>query len=135
MKYIRLSMLFLLTLSSPAQSNTLTPFTSDGCSLFPDGSINDDTAWLHCCTAHDFDYWQGGTSEQRLASDKQLAQCVDEVDIPGLGILMYLGVRLGGIPMMPTSFRWGYGWSINPGYRQLTADEQKQVEQLTINQN
>lgn len=121
----------LCVLSISAQENNLAPFTSDGCSLFPDGSFNNTKRWAHCCHAHDIDYWQGGTKAQRLTSDKRLEQCVSDAGLPGLGQLMFLGVRLGGIPMAPTSFRWGYGWSENPGYRVLTMNEIKQVERLT----
>src|SRR5262245_15908951 len=33
------------------------PFTTDGCSTFPDG------AWKSCCVTHDYAYWCGGTAE------------------------------------------------------------------------
>jgi hypothetical protein len=29
---------------------------------------------------------------------------------------MYYGVRLGGTPYLPTSFKWGFGWKESVGY-------------------
>jgi len=108
--------------------NTLNPFTTDGCSLFPDGSLSNDSLWLHCCRAHDFDYWQGGTQSQRVASDKRLQHCVEQVSPFGLGVMMYLGVRIGGSPMWPTSFRWGYGWNASREYSPISAIERQQID-------
>lgn len=130
MKFTITSLLLLCFISISSQAHTLAKFTSDGCSLFPDGSLNNTKRWAHCCRAHDIDYWQGGTKAQRLASDKRLEQCVADVGLPRLGQLMFFGVRLGGIPLAPTKFRWGYGWSENLGYRALTNNDIKQVEKL-----
>lgn len=27
-----------------------------------------------------------------------------------MGSIMYLGIRIGGSPWLPTPWRWGYGW-------------------------
>jgi len=32
--------------------------------------------WLPCCIRHDFTYWQGGSSNDRLIADNTLHQCV-----------------------------------------------------------
>lgn len=78
---------------------------SDGCTLIADGNIRD------CCVAHDKDYFYGGTRKQRRESDKRLYQCVckkggwDKFAAP----FIWLGVRIGGLPFLPTSFRWGFG--------------------------
>jgi hypothetical protein len=79
-------------------------FTTDGCSLFPDGQ------WRHCCVAHDKQYWCGGTAGQRAQADAILGACVAEASSPWMGGLMRLGVRVGGVPWLPFWFRWGYGW-------------------------
>ena len=121
----------LLLMSTTAQSDTLKPFTSDGCSMFPDGTFEQKTLWLKCCKQHDFDYWQGGTSDQRLASDKRLKQCVASVGEPNIAALMLTGVRVGGHPNLPTSFRWGYGWSYPREYGELTEKEKQQVKKLS----
>lgn len=120
--------LLLILLSGTANAENIKPFTSDGCSSFPDGTIQHKKLWLACCTAHDYAYWQGGTYEERLKADKVLQQCVADVDEIHIANLMLAGVRIGGSPFIPTTFRWGYGWSYPRLYQALTADE---VEQIT----
>ena len=44
-------------------------FTSEGCSLFPDGNFKDRALWCDCCLAHDISYWHGGTKEDRKHAD------------------------------------------------------------------
>ena len=121
----------LLLTTAFVQADTLKPFTSDGCSAFPDGTIAHKTLWLKCCQQHDFDYWQGGTYVQRLVSDKQLKQCVSQVGEPTIAALMLAGVRVGGTPYLPTSFRWGYGWSYPRLYGALSLEELAQVAMLS----
>jgi len=38
------------------------------------------------------------------------------------------GVRVGGSPFFPTSFRWGYGWPYPRFYGDLSFDERRQIE-------
>jgi len=109
-------------------SSGLKPFASDGCSSFPDGTLKERDLWLSCCTAHDYAYWQGGTYDDRLVADKALQQCVAEVGKPDLAVLMLAGVRVGGTPYLPTSYRWGYGWPDPKRYGALTDDELAQVK-------
>ncbi|MCO7225220.1 FAD-binding oxidoreductase [Pleionea sp. CnH1-48] len=127
MKIYHLSCLMLFPLM--VKSAELAPFTTDGCSAFPDGTLKENQLWLGCCIAHDRDYWAGGTKEERKQSDKRLEQCVSQLGKEKLSKIMYMGVRLGGTPFLPTSFRWGYGWSESRGYKPLTETEQKLVEQ------
>jgi len=129
MKILRFSPIVLLViLSNTANAENIKPFTSDGCSSFPDGTIQHKKLWLACCTAHDYAYWQGGTYEERLKADKVLQQCVADVGEIHIANLMLAGVRIGGSPFIPTTFRWGYGWPYPRLYQALTADE---VEQIT----
>jgi hypothetical protein len=121
--------LFLLV-SVSAQAETIAPFTTDGCSIFPDGTYEQKELWLSCCTAHDYAYWQGGTYDERLIADEQLQQCVSKVGEPQIANLMLAGVRVGGSPYLPTSFRWGYGWSYPRFYKPLTAEEKRQITSL-----
>lgn len=107
--------------------DTLKAFSSDGCSLFPDGHLNSRELWLPCCTAHDKAYWQGGTWQQRLDADRQLKQCVAALGEHIVAGLMLNGVRLGGSPYWPTRFRWGYGWDYLRGYKPLDEQEQQAV--------
>lgn len=46
----------------------LSSFTSDGCSLFIDGTFENPELWKDCCFKHDIAYWKGGTemSERQL---------------------------------------------------------------------
>ena len=120
----------LLLVAGCASSGPLRPFTTDGCSDFPEGTSRDRTLWLDCCTAHDKAYWLGGTYAERAAADKELRRCVAAVGEPAIASLMLAGVRVGGSPFWPTRFRWGYGWPWPRGYRALTPEERAQAEQL-----
>ncbi|HYM34134.1 MAG TPA: hypothetical protein VET48_02000, partial [Steroidobacteraceae bacterium] len=80
------------------------PFTTDGCSLWPDST------WRACCIEHDFAYWCGGTTEQRLNADRTLRACVAEHSNAFNAWLMFLGVRVGGMRLQPWPWRWGYGY-------------------------
>lgn len=85
-------------------------FTTDGCSRWFDAS------WVSCCVVHDIIYWCGGSDEDREEADRLMAQCANE-KTPLMGNVMYPGVRLGGVPWLPTPWRWGYGWKEWPrGY-------------------
>lgn len=127
-----LSVAILLTLLAPsAVAQKLAPFTSDGCSAFPEGTPEHQTLWLDCCREHDFAYWQGGTAEQRAKADEELRACVAAVGEPGIAALMLAGVRVGGSPYWPTAFRWGYGWPYFKGYGEPTEDELNQIEEMT----
>lgn len=117
-----------LLISTQAIANDIKPFTSDGCSAFPNGTIFQQELWLSCCTAHDLDYWQGGTYEERVESDQRLQACVEEVGEPAIAALMLAGVRVGGTPYLPTQFRWGYGWPYLRGYKALTTEEKRKVK-------
>ena len=85
-------------------------FTSDGCSMVPDGT------WLTCCVEHDIAYWCGGSSDQRHDADRSFDACVTEKRSACLGTVMYAGVRAGGIPWTPFPWRWAYGWDGIQGY-------------------
>jgi hypothetical protein len=119
------SVALLLPLSVLADD--LKPFTTDGCSSFPDGTLEQASLWANCCIRHDFAYWQGGSYEERLAADEELESCVAGVGEPTIASLMLAGVRVGGTPYLPTSYRWGYGWPFMRGYKPLTAEEKLEV--------
>lgn len=126
MRFILVFSLLLFSLTSHAEE--IRPFTSDGCSVFPDGTFSQKELWLNCCTAHDYTYWQGGTYNERVIADKALRQCVAKVGQPEIAALMLAGVRVGGSPYFPTTFRWGYGWSYPRWYQALTEEEKAQIE-------
>ncbi len=110
----------------------LAPFTSDGCSAFPEGTPEQKQLWLKCCTAHDFAYWQGGTYSQRLEADKALQRCVASVGEEEIALVMLAGVRVGGSPYWPTQFRWGYGWPWPRNYGELSEEELKAVRDAIL---
>ena len=79
---------------------------SDGCTLIPDGHIKP------CCLIHDQEYFRGGTRDQRRESDKKLFDCVKKkkgLQHRIVAPFIWLGVRIGGFPFLPTKFRWGFG--------------------------
>lgn len=94
------------------------PFTTDGCSLWPDG------AWKDCCIVHDVSYWCAGPAARREA-DRRLRACVDERSGSANAWLMYFGVRLGGSRLLPLPWRWGYGypWPHHASTEQKAADQ------------
>jgi hypothetical protein len=91
---------------------TLPPhtFTTDGCSVWPDGE------WVECCVEHDMRYWCGGTRRARHAADQRLGECFAGLGHSVMADWIYLGVRVGGWPALPFSWRWGYGWPWPRGY-------------------
>ena len=123
--------IFVAVLSACSASDTLQPFTTDGCSRFPDRAPNGRADWCHCCAVHDLAYWRGGTSEARLHADEELKACVHKSS--GSAILaqvVFVGVRAGGGPYLPTSYRWGYGWPFGRPYKPLTSVEEKSAARL-----
>ncbi len=110
-------------------ADTLKPFASDGCSLFPDEDIISKVDWCQCCFEHDVAYWQGGTQKDRKRADKKLKACVLKVtDDPLLAGVMYEGVRFGGSPYFYNWYRWGYGWPYARKYQPLTQQESLQAQ-------
>lgn len=80
------------------------PFTTDGCTLWPNG------AWKECCIDHDTKYWCGGSKAQRLRADRELRSCVRRHSNSVNATLMFAAVRLSGVRWLPFPWRWGYGF-------------------------
>jgi len=124
-----------ISISACSDHSELSPFSSDGCSLFPDSSMITQQDWCECCFQHDLAYWQGGTELQRENADIALKQCVlEKTGDKILAKVMYDGVRLGGSPYFYNWYRWGYGWpyldSVRKKYQVLTETEQQQAKKL-----
>ncbi len=124
LKYLAL---FFSLVSVGLCADELKPFTTDGCSMFPEGTNDEAFLWHSCCVEHDFAYWKGGTEEDRALADETLRACVERAGEPNIASMMHTGVRMGGSPIWPTSYRWGYGWPYPRWYGPLTDEEIAQV--------
>ena len=106
------------------------PFRTDGCS----GGMSwvwrriagGPPPWESACVEHDYDYWLGGSKEDRLQADKDLARRVAWRGHPTWAALIYWSVRIGGSPLLPFPWRWDYGRPWNPlaGYREAPDPEE-----------
>jgi len=114
-----------------SSESELRPFTSDGCSMFPDASVISGADWCSCCFEHDIAYWQGGTAAERETADRALESCVaQKTGDAAFARLMYTGVRAGGSPYFYNWYRWGYGWGYERKYQSLTPAEQSRAGDL-----
>jgi len=86
-------------------------FVSDGCSAWIDGD-----RYVGCCVEHDIAYWCGGSAAERRAADDAFGRCVSSSASGSLGWLLRSSVRIGGHPVMPFYWRWGYGDDYLGGY-------------------
>ena len=123
--------ILIVSVNSCISTRTLKPFSSDGCSLFPDRSLMNEEDWCECCVEHDKAYWQGGTEEERKLADSIFRECIlAKTQDEALAEIMYRGVRIGGSPYFPTWYRWGYGWNFQHGYAPLIDEEKKMIEKM-----
>jgi len=120
----------LLAGANFATAEELQAFTTDGCSDFPDGTLEQKDLWINCCIAHDIAYWLGGSYAEREQADARLEVCVAGVGQKEIAAVMLAGVRVGGSPFWPTRYRWGYGWPYWEGFLprgyKAVSDEDKQ---------
>jgi hypothetical protein len=96
------------------------PFTTDGCSGLFMRAVHWHWRTLGffglaervraLCVEHDKSYWAGGTRSERVAADAKLVAGVAALGEPFLARLMFIGVSIGGHPLLPFPWRWGYGW-------------------------
>jgi hypothetical protein len=103
-------------------------FTTDGCS----GGMSwvwrtltgSPPPWEGACVQHDLAYWRGGTAAERRRADNNLWAAVANGGHPAIALAMYLAVRIGGHWLLPTPWRWGYGWRWDRfrGYAPATDD-------------
>lgn len=127
---IPLAVASLLTSACQTTKPTaLAGFTFDGCTCFPEGIIGQPDLWEEHCRKHDYLYWKGGTREERKAADRLLREGIRSEGKPLIAQVAYTGVRIGGTPWLPTSWRWGFGWKEYPrGYRELSEEEKRRIE-------
>lgn len=99
-------------------------FTTDGCSVWPDGRKKPDEGWLTCCISHDVAYWCGAGI--RRDADQAFRACLRERSSAANANVMYTGVRLGGGRHVPFPWRFGYG---HPWPRRRTAVQSESAAQ------
>jgi len=119
----------ILLLPSLAQATPeLRPFSTDGCTLSPDGTPRNRTLWRECCVAHDLRLWGGGTKIERVAADKELFSCVERKAGTTIAKVFLAGVRLGSYsPYKIPAKVWGNAWYERSGYRELPENELVQL--------
>ncbi len=128
--FARYTLLMVFVVACTKDSG-LRPFSSDGCSLFPDSSPFSDKDWCSCCFAHDVAYWRGGTQDERLFADEQLKACIiEQTGHAWLASAMFSGVRVGGSPYIYSWFRWGYGWPYERKYQMLSEQDNALADNL-----
>lgn len=129
----------------PTSMRPIEKFFSDGCSLFPDGTVTHPNLWRDCCIRHDFAYWVGGTKEFKKQADEDLGTCVrdqlrtvysdEELCQTVVGIFqnsIHSGVGIGGLPKFYTPWRWGFGWTNFRGFRMLTQQEKSDIKSALV---
>lgn len=119
--YIALLIPLFITAPVQAEGPATPPLPNphDGCSCVPD--INEKIR--ACCDAHDVAYWLGGTRAQRKQADQAFRQCARDAGHPVIAAIYYMGVRMGGVPWLPTPYRWGFGWPYEKGRRGYTNEK------------
>ncbi len=93
-------------------------FTSDHCSVVADYDH------ATCCVRHDWLYWQGGDRRARRTADRAFYRCLRTTTNRRLAFRRWMGVRFGGLGILPLPWRWGYGWRW-PRSRPSTSDKSK----------
>ena len=120
---------FCATACQSTRPAELADFHFDGCTCFPEGTLKQPKLWEEHCRQHDYLYWKGGTREERKAADRRFREGIRGEGKPLIAQVAYTGVRIGGTPWLPTSWRWGFGWKEFPrGYRALSEEETRRIE-------
>lgn len=110
--------LFAAETSRALDSPLLRPFETDYCTGFPEGTRSNPDLWKHCCIEHDLHFWAGGSIQARRRADRRIKECITEAGAPGIGKLMYLGIRLGALsPFKIKKKKWGNAWVDGRGDR------------------
>lgn len=102
-------------------------FQTDGCSGGMSWAwkkfLRQAPPWEQCCVKHDLAYWRGGFWKDRQEADLELMRCVKRHGHPVWAFLMFIAVRVGGSPLWPVAWRWGYGWQYTGRYEKRTESE------------
>lgn len=107
------------------------PFTTDGCSAGMSAGwkllFGQLPPWQGHCVAHDRLYWAGGSAAERRRADAILFAEVAAMGHSVWAWIIWLAVRVGGHPLLPFPWRWGYGWSYPSFYREAGQEPSDQV--------
>lgn len=118
-------LLVFTLISLPALSGTveeISPFATDFCTAYPEGTSSQPNKWKHCCIEHDLYFWAGGNLSDRKIADQGLKTCVEKTGAKFQARLIYLGVSIGGrSPIKFKTKKWGNAWKGRNQY--LTLDE------------
>lgn len=101
------------------------PFTSNGCSGFREATF------FSCCFVHDFNYWSGGTWNERTRADRTLRACILTISGErGVADIAYFLIRLGILPGSLMKDGWGRAWygMDRKRYAPLTGEQRARVE-------
>lgn len=116
---------------SEASTNTLKSFSTDGCTLFVDGTPKRPGLWTHCCEEHDLRYWFGGSQADMDKTDLRLQACVKEVAGSTWARIIYTGVRAGHNSPVKNKTQWSWGWSHErPNISLDSTESQYVIEEL-----
>ena len=99
------------TRPSQIQPSDLRAFTTDGCSGgFPEGPPGHPNLWCDCWRRARPDLLEGRHMGAASSGGRE-AQGMRDGEAPGVDRHGdEAGVRVGGTPYLPTSYRWAYGW-------------------------
>lgn len=126
MKNLIFIVLFIFSLFGAqliAAESKLSPFETDGCTMFVDGPSSKPELWRHCCVEHDLRYWFGGTQGDMDKTDVRLKECVQKVAGASWATLIYNGVRAGHYSPIKNKYQWGWAWSPKREKTPLTLEE------------
>lgn len=119
-----LTLLFILIVTPAVQAELkLSPFETDGCTMFVDGTSKEPGLWRNCCIEHDLRYWFGGSKDDMNMTDLRLKSCVNKVAGATWANLIYKGVRMGHYSPIKNKKKWSWGWAEKRENKKLTIDE------------
>ena len=119
----------VLSISFHSIAANVHDFSTDGCTLAPDGTFSKPTLWHECCVAHDLWYWGGGPKSLRMKTDDNLKSCIASKAGSTVATLFLLGVRVGSVsPFKLKNKKWGNAWgSSQTDYFELTAEQKNEL--------
>ena len=127
LKPLILMSLFITAPSIKAGELRLSPFETDGCTLFIDGTNSRPGLWRHCCIEHDLRYWYGGSIEERDGADLQIRSCVEKAAGINWARVIYAGIRTGHYSPIKNKYQWSWGWQTKRENKTLSLEESNYV--------